>query len=371
MERIPLLDLKAQYRSLKSQIDQAVLAVLESQRFILGPNVKAFEQEAEQFLGTRHVIACASGSDALELALRALGIGSKHEVVVPAFTFAASAMQVSRVGAEPVFADIEPDTFNLDPMRLSQHLTSRTKAMMPVHLFGCPVDMEPVLALAKQRELYIIEDAAQAIGATYHGAAVGTLGHIGCFSFYPSKNLGAYGDGGMLVTNDDVLADELRLLRNHGQTDRYTSETIGTNSRLDEIQAAVLRIKLQHLRAWTTARRSIARRYNELLRDVKDVRAPGELPHAEHVFYVYTIRVKNRRRDALRQYLDQRGIDTSVYYPVPLHLQRAYLYQERKRGDLPECEQACEEVLSLPIYPELTDAQVERIAGEITSFLGK
>jgi len=365
---VPVLNLKAQYAGIRSRIDAAIRSVLESGHFVLGPNVATLEVELGAFLGVAKAVTMASGTDALHLSLRALGVGAGDRVLTPAFTFVATATAVSYIGARPVFVDIESDTFNLDSKRVAEclmgkvpgpHLNERVKAMIPVHLYGQPADMEPLLALARSDGLVVIEDAAQAIGATYRGTRVGGLGHIGCFSFYPTKNLGAMGDGGLATTQDTALGDHLLRLRVYGGRQRYLHEELGFNSRLDEIQAAVLRVKLGFLEEWTARRQAIAARYRGGLAGL-GLALPAERPGSTHVYHQFAIRVPDR--DAVQRRMAERGVQTAVYYPVPLHLQPMYRDLGYRSGDFPEAERAAREVLCLPMYPELTDAQVDEVA---------
>ncbi len=365
---IPILDLKAQYLAHRQEIDTAILGVIDAGHFILGPNVKALEEEVAAYVGCRFGIGVASGTDALRLALAALEIGPGDEVITTPFTFVATANTVSHAGATPVFVDIDPRTFNLDPDLVEKAITPRTKAIVPVHLFGQTAEMEPLRAIARRHGLRIIEDAAQAIGAEEAGQRAGSLGDIGCFSFYPTKNLGAYGDGGMVTTNDADLAERVDMLRRHGSKKKYYNEILGFNSRLDEIQAALLRVKLRYLDEWTENRQRVARRYNELLAGLP-VETPYERPNVRHVYHQYTIRAP--RRDELQAHLKAQGIGTMVYYPVPLHRLPLYAGLGYGEGSLPVSEQAAREVLSLPMYPELTDEQVERVAEAVGRFYGQ
>jgi len=364
---IPMLDLRAQYAAIANEIRTVLDEVLASQQFILGPQLTALEQEVARACGRRLGIGVASGTDALMLALRACGIGRGEEVIVPAFTFIATAGTVSALGARPVFADIEPYTFNLDPAQLESKITPKTRAIIVVHLFGLPATMDPILEVAARRGLRVIEDNAQAIGASFRGRKTGSHGELGCLSFYPSKNLGAYGDAGMIVTDSEAMAARLRLLRNHGQAKKYVSEEQGWNSRLDEIQAAVLRVKLRHLDGWNAARQAHAAEYTGRLSRLSGVVTPTVPDGCEHVYYQYTIRVP--KRDRIQQALADRGIATAVYYPVPLHLQPLYAGLGYERGDLPQAESAADEVLSLPMYPELTSEQIERVAEALAAAL--
>jgi dTDP-4-amino-4,6-dideoxygalactose transaminase len=368
-QALPFLDLKAQFASIRGEILEAVTRTLESQHFILGPEVAELEKEISTLTACSQAIGCASGSDALILALLALEIGRGDEVITTPFTFFASAGSIARVGAKPVFADIDPSTFNIDSEAVRKAITPRTKAIMPVHLFGLAADMSALSDVASERHIPIIEDAAQAIGARYQGRAVGSLGLIGCFSFFPSKNLGAAGDGGMITTNDARLAERLRLLRVHGARNKYEYELLGMNSRLDALQAAILRVKLRHLEAWAAARRRNADRYRDLFHEYRLeslLTSPAVPAGSAHVYNQFTIRA--RERDAMREHLQARGIPTEVYYPKPLHLQKAFAYLGHKAGDFPESEAASLEVLSLPIYPELTEEQQRAIVAAIADF---
>ncbi len=378
-ETIPMLDLRAQYTTIAPEIRAAVDAVFSSQHFVLGPQCEAFEQEIARECGVRCGVGVASGTEALELALHACGVAAGDEVIVPAFTFIATGSAVSALGARPVFADIEPGSFNLDPEQVELRISPRTRAIVVVHLFGLAADMDPILTLAAKHNIPVIEDNAQSLGAGYHGRKTGSMGRLGCLSFYPSKNLGAYGDAGMIVTDDEKLAARLRALRNHGQTGRYVSTERGWNSRLDELQAAILRVKLRHLADWTAARQAHARLYDSLLRDLPGITLPHVPAGREHVFYLYTIRVmggamgrvtgrvagggdQTTRSDLIQQRLAERGIASMVYYPVPLHLQPLYASLGGKPGDLRISERTSREVLSIPLYPELTAAQIENVA---------
>ena len=365
----PFLDLKAQYRAIKDEVELAIQRVMESQHFILGPEVESLEREVASYSETRLGVSCASGSDALLLALMALEVGSDHEVITTPFTFVATAGAIARLGARPVFVDIDPASFNLDPSQLERVIGPRTKAIIPVHLFGMAADMDPIVEIAKRRGIAVVEDAAQAIGATYSGRRVGSIGLCGCFSFYPSKNLGAAGDGGMLVTNDSALADTFRLLRNHGSRSRYEYEVIGMNSRLDALQAAVLRVKLQHLEGWAKARQRVAAQYaarfkNRGLDGV--ITLPQVAPQCTHVYNQFVIRAP--KRDQLIAHMRERGVPTEIYYPLPLQLQPAFAYLGHKAGDLPRAEAASREVLAIPIYPEMADNQQALVVDSIASF---
>jgi len=364
------LDLRAQFATIRDEVMHAVSEVMQSQLFILGNEVRLFEQECAAYLGARHAVACASGSDALLLALSALGVEPGDEVITSPFTFVATAGSIARLGATPVFVDIDPETFNLDPSKTEAAITRQTKAIMPVHLFGLPADLAPILSLAKSRKLAVIEDAAQAIGARYRETAVGTFGEFGCFSFFPSKNLGGAGDGGLITTEDPVLAERLRVLRVHGSRKKYHHDILGMNSRLDALQAAILRVKMKHLTKWTAGRQQRAQRYRDLFEQAplgSGVRAP-RVPSSEytHVYNQFTIRCADR--DALRNFLTMRGIPSEIYYPLCLHLQPAFAYLGYRTGELPEAESASREVLSLPVYPELTDSQQDEVVKGIAAF---
>ena len=365
LEPIPPLDLRAQWLSIKDEISAAINAVVESQHFILGPQVQALEEEVAKYCGTKFAVGVASGTDALLLALHAAGVGPGDEVLLPTFSFIATADSVSLLGAIPVFVDIDPSTFAIDATQLEAKITPRTRAIIPVHLYGHPADMDPINFVAQRRNLKVIEDNAQAIGAEYKDRKTGGLGDLGCISFFPSKNLGAYGDGGMIVTNSESYSNHLRILRNHGSPKKYYATEQGWNSRLDEIQAAILRVKLRHLDNWGVARRKNANSYTKLLKGVPGIVTPVEAPWAEHVYHQYTIRVANR--DRVQSALAEQGIGTTVYYPTPMHLQPLFANLGYREGDLPQAEQAAKEVLSLPIYAELTNEQIHRVVAAIAA----
>lgn len=365
---IPMVDLKAQYADLRPEIDQALAEVLDSAQFILGPNVKAFEQEAARYLGVDHAVACASGTDALHLALAATGIGPGDEVITTPFTFIATAEAICYVGATPVFVDIDPRSFNLDLERVAAAITERTRAVMPVHLFGQAVDMPALRKLADNHGLLLIEDCAQSWGATRDGGQTGSFGAAGCYSFFPSKNLGCYGDGGLITTSDEALFETLWTLRNHGRkAGDYYHEMIGYNSRLDEIQAAILRVKLAHIDRFNKERRRVAHAYGRLLADTELV-MPHEDGVGHHVYHQFTLLTPEGRRDELMQALKYERIACAVYYPTPLHRQPAFADLGVHEG-LPVSEGVSERCLSLPIYPEMTDEQVERVAACLRSAL--
>ena len=367
----PFLDLKAQYRTIKSEIDTAIQRVMESQHFILGPEVEGLEKEIAAYTQAQFAIACASGSDALLLALMALEVGPGDEVVTAPFTFVATAGSIARLGARPVFVDIDPVTYNLDPGKLAAAISPRTKAIIPVHLFGMAADLDSIMEIANARSVPVIEDAAQAIGAKYNGRAVGSIGLCGCFSFFPSKNLGGAGDGGMLTTSDGQFADRLRVLRNHGGHSKYECELIGMNSRLDALQAAILRVKLRYLDGWTEGRGMNAARYLELFQSRgldRILTLPRVRVGCTHIYNQYVIRAP--RRNELKEHLRACGVPSDIYYPIPLHLQRAFAYLGYKPGDLPESEGASREVLALPIFPELSVAQQDFVVDSIAMFYG-
>jgi dTDP-4-amino-4,6-dideoxygalactose transaminase len=366
-EPVPQLDLAAQYAAIGGEIRAAVERVMASQQFVLGREGAAFEREIAQLCGVAHGIGTGSGTDALMLALRACGVAAGDEVILPPFTFVATGSAVSALGAKPVFADIHPNSYNIDPAELERRVTPRTRAIVAVHLYGLPADMDPVVAFARRRNLPVIEDNAQAIGAAYKGRRTGSLGDAACLSFYPTKNLGAYGDAGMVVTNSAELDARIRLLRNHGQTQRYISSEPGWNGRLDELQAAILRVKLRHLPEWQRARQAHAAEYTRQFSQIPGVMPPIAPEGYGHVYHQYTIRVE--RRDALQKILTERKIGSSVYYPVPLHLQPLYASLGHKAGDFPHAERAAQEVLSLPMYPELRPEQIARVTETISDFL--
>jgi dTDP-4-amino-4,6-dideoxygalactose transaminase len=372
---VPLLDLTLQYREIAGEAEAAMRRVVEEQRFILGPVVDCFEGEMAAYLEVKHAVGCASGTDALLLALRALGVGPGDEVVTSPFTFFATAGAIHNVGARPVFADVEPDTFNLGPAAAEAAVTERTRAVIPVHLFGQMAEMEPFREMADRRGVALIEDAAQAVGARQRTSGgewitTGTLGDACAFSFFPTKNLGAFGDAGMVVTQDDATAERLRKLRVHGGRQMYHHEEVGYNSRLDALQAAVLSVKLPHLAGWSAARRENARYYDEALAGVEGVVTPAVRPGNESIFNQYTLRILDGRRGALAEFLRERGVGSAVYYPVPLHLQECFAYLGYREGDFPEAERATGEVLSLPVYPELAEAQREHVAASLREFFG-
>jgi dTDP-4-amino-4,6-dideoxygalactose transaminase len=372
--KVPLLDLSAQYRAIKTEIDAAVVEVLESNRFILGPKVEECEAAIAGYSGCAHAVGVSSGSDALLACLMAENIGPDDEVITSPYTFFATVGAIARVGATPVFVDIDPATYNMDVTKLESYVTSRTRAIIPVHLYGQMAEMESILRVAQKHGLVVIEDAAQAIGAEHQGRRAGSLGHYGCFSFFPSKNLGAAGDGGMIVTNDEKRAEKLRCLRAHGSKPKYHHKVIGGNFRLDEIQAAVVCAKLRHLDDWTAARQNNAARYDKLFAECALTRTIGERPNVavpkvttdRHIFNQYVIRVAER--DALQSALKEKGVGTEVYYPIPMHLQECFAYLGFGARAFPESERAAKETLALPIYPELMEPQAQYVVDCILEF---
>jgi dTDP-4-amino-4,6-dideoxygalactose transaminase len=388
--KVPLLDLKAQYKSLKPQLDEALLRVAESQYFILGPEVDNMEQELAEFLGCKYAYGVSSGTDALLLALMALDIKPGDEVIVPTFSFFATAGVVSRLNAKPVFVDADPVTFNIDVSKIEQVITPRTKAIIPVHLFGQSADMAPIMAIAQKFNLWVIEDGAQAISTQYQdGRCAGTIGTIGCYSFFPSKNLGCFGDGGLVVTNDEHIAYRLKIMRVHGGDPKYIHKVIGGNFRIDALQAAIIRVKLPHLNAWSAKRRANAKRYTQLFIQSGLATGTGNIAFSDkekvllpkavyqnteqqlanhHIYNQYCIRVPER--DTVRDYLAKKEIGTEIYYPVPFHLQECFADLGYKKGDFPEAEKAADSIIALPIFPELTDEQIEftvAMIGEIVN----
>ena len=365
----PFLDLKAEYVTMKEQSLAAVQRVLESQQFIMGPEVEKLETEFAKFIGCTFAIGCASGSDALLLSLTAAGVDSGDEVITTPFTFVATAGSIARLKARPVFVDIDPETYNFDCQQLEAAFTRNTKAIIPVHLFGLPAEMHSVMEIARAHSVAVIEDAAQSIGSRYHGKYLGNIGTCGCFSFFPSKNLGGAGDGGMITTNDPEFADQLAVLRNHGSRERYHYELLGMNSRLDALQAAILRVKFSQLDRWTEARRQNAARYRHLFREAgldKQIGLPVEPQGLIHVYHQFVIRTA--RRDELRDHLRNSGIPTEIYYPLPLHLQPSFAYLSYGAGSFPRAEAASREVLALPIFPTMTDPQQKAVVDAIAEF---
>ena len=365
---IPLLDLKAQYKTIQAEIQAAINQVLDEQHFILGAKVQKFEDEIAQYCGIKHAIGVASGSDALLLVMMAIDVKPGDEIITTPYTFFATAGSISRLGAIPVFVDIDPKTYNINPALIEKKITKKTKAIIPVHLFGQCADMDPILAVAKKHHLVVIEDAAQALSSQYKGKMAGTIGDFGCFSFFPSKNLGGFGDGGMVITNDTNLADKIKILHVHGSKPKYFHEMIGLSSRLDTLQAAVLSVKLKYLDQWSKKRRENAARYTKLLAGMK-IQTPYESPDGYHVYNQYIVRLK--KRDEFKKFLADQGISTEIYYPLPLHLQKCYASLGYSAGAFPESEAAARETLGLPIYPELTAAQQEHLVSIVKKFLSE
>jgi UDP-2-acetamido-2-deoxy-ribo-hexuluronate aminotransferase len=370
---IQMVDLATQYASIKDEIDQAILGVVASSAYINGPEVKSFGEELEAYLGVKHVIPCANGTDALQIAMMALDLKPGDEVIAPSFTFVATAEVIALLGLTPVVVDVDPVTFNVDPACLEAAITPKTKAIVPVHLFGQSADMDPILEIAKRHNLYVIEDTAQAIGADYASKSgtqkVGTFGDFGTTSFFPSKNLGCFGDGGALFTNDDELAEKARQIANHGMKVRYYHDMIGVNSRLDSIQAAVLRIKLRKLNEYNRARNEVANYYDQAFGSLPQLSTPGRQSGSSHVFHQYTLKTHDIDRDGLRAYLESEGIPAMIYYPVPLHLQKAYQDPRYNKGDFPHTESLSASVISLPIHTEMTTEQLETITGAVKKFV--
>lgn len=369
---VPPLDLTRQYATIESDVSTAVLDVLSSGQYINGPVVEAFSTEFKDYIGSTECVVCNSGTDALYLALRALGIGPGDEVITSSFTFIATAEAVSAVGATPVFIDIELETFNLNPALVEQAITPKTKAILPVHIFGQPADMDAIMAVAEAHQLPVIEDCAQATGAQWGQKKVGSIGRVGCFSFFPTKNLGGCGDGGALTTNDPEIAATAKLLRDHGSKVRYYHEAIGINSRLDAVQAAILKVKLQHLEKWNAQRQAVAERYKQLLEGVQGVRSPQSKPGGTSVWNQYTVLIEGstgEKRDRLREKMQASGVSTMVYYPVPLHQQSVYADLGYAAGSLPNTEAAAGQVLALPMFPELTAEQQAQVVSTLSSTL--
>jgi dTDP-4-amino-4,6-dideoxygalactose transaminase len=364
--KIPPLDLKRQYAAIKNEIDSAIQNVLNHGGFVLGPEVKELEGKLAEYCGAKHGIGVASGTDALLLSLMAVGTGPGDEIITSTFTFFATGGVIARLGARPVFVDIDPKTFNINPALVEKAITSRTRAIIPVHLYGQVADMDEIMRVADKHNLPVIEDAAQAVGSLYKGKKAGSMGYTGCFSFYPTKNLGAYGDGGFITSNNDDTADLLRKLRIHGARPKYFHSIVGVNSRLDSLQAAVLLVKLSHLPGWHEARREKAEYYNELLADMGDVTTPFVHDHNYHIYHQYTVLAQ--KRDELRDFLKSREIGSEIYYPLPMHLQECFKDLGYKKDDLPVAEKAAEMALSLPIFPEMTGEEQEFIVQTIKEF---
>lgn len=368
-----MVDLKGQYNKIKSQIDHAVISSIESTSFINGPAVKEFQYNLEQYLGVNNVIPCANGTDSLQIAMMALGLKAGDEVICPAFTYVATAEVIGLLGLTPIMVDVEPDTFNINPLEIEKAITTKTKAIVPVHLYGQSCDMESIMELAKKYDLYVIEDNAQAIGADYtfsdgRKLKTGTIGHIGSTSFFPSKNLGCYGDGGALMTNDDDLAKKIRMIANHGQEKKYHHKVLGCNSRLDTIQAAILNIKLKYLDSYSQARNAMASFYDSAFAEMIELEIPKRQRNSTHVFHQYTLKVKNGKRNELQEYLASKGIPSMIYYPLPLYKQQAFQQYVMTDFSLPISENLCEQVLSLPIHTELNNDHIDFICNSVKSF---
>lgn len=375
MRKISMVDLKAQYDKIKPEIDNAISEVINSTAFINGPAVKDFQLALEKYLGVKHVIPCANGTDALQISMMALGLKPGDEVIAPDFTFIATAEVIALLGLTPVLVDVEPDTFNISPEAVLKAITPKTKAIVPVHLFGQTADMDAIMEIAKQHNLFVIEDACQSIGSDYLNAAgewkkSGTIGHVGCTSFFPSKNLGCYGDGGAIFTNDDALAVKLRSVVNHGMTVRYYHDDIGVNSRLDSIQAAVLKVKLQHLDNYARARQHVAAAYDNAFKDRIELVVPAHFTRSTHVFHQYTLQLKGVDRAKLQEFLAAKDIPAMIYYPVPIHMQKAYLDARYQPGDFPVTEQLSHTVMSLPMHTEMDAEQLNHITSSVLEFLG-
>lgn len=371
--KIEMVDLKSQYNNIKSEIDSAVVSCLESSSFINGPEVKEFQSNLQQYLNVKHIIPCANGTDSLQIAMMALDLKKGDEVICPSFTYVATAEVIGLLGLTPVMVDVDPSTFNLTALDIERAITSKTKAIVPVHLYGQSCDMEPIMKLAEKYDLFVVEDNAQAIGAVYtfsdgRLAKTGTIGHIGSTSFFPSKNLGCYGDGGALMTNDDGLADKMRMIANHGQEKKYYHKVLGCNSRLDTIQAAILNIKLRYLDEYNTSRNLMANYYDEAFSTINEIEVPKRQYNSTHVFHQYTVKVKNGRRNELQQYLSEKKIPSMIYYPLPLYKQEAFKQFVSTDFKLDTTEQLCDEVISLPIHTEMNIDHLEFICNSIKSF---
>lgn len=374
MRKISMVDLQTQYHNIKSEIDQAIQEVIDTTSFINGPAVKQFQTALETYLGVKHVIPCANGTDALQISMMALGLKAGDEVIAPSFTFIATAEVIALLGLKPVLVDVDPATFNIDPEAIRKAITPRTKAIVPVHLFGQSADMDAIMQLAAEHNLFVIEDACQSIGADYldnkgEWRKTGTIGHIGCTSFFPSKNLGCFGDGGAIFTNDDQIAAKIRSVVNHGMTVRYYHDDIGVNSRLDSIQAAILRVKLQYLDKYAQARQRLAMAYNKAFEPYSQIVTPAKYTRSTHVYHQYTLQLMGVDRSKLQEYLAAKNIPAMIYYPVPIHMQKAYLDPRYKAGDFPVTEKLCSCVMSLPMHTEMDEEQTLHITSSVIEFL--
>lgn len=371
-----MVDLISQYEKIKSEVDTAIAGVLSSAQFINGPEVKAFQAELEQYLGVNHVIPCANGTDALQIAMMALDLKPGDEVITASFTYVATAEVIALLGLTPVLVDVDPDTFNIDPVAVEKAITPKTRAIVPVHLFGQCADMEAIMNIAKKHDLFVIEDTAQAIGAEYKFSdgtvkKAGTIGTIGCTSFFPSKNLGCYGDGGALYTDDEMLAKKIRMITNHGQSVQYVHDSIGVNSRLDSVQAAVLRIKLRRLDDYAAARNKAAAYYDKAFATNQKIKTPARSKSSDHVFHQYTLQMEGVDRNKLREHLASKEIPAMIYYPIPLHMQKAYVDPRYKQGDFPVTEKLCSSVISLPMHTELDEDTLEYITSSVLEFVNQ
>ena len=374
--KIQMVDLKTQYEKIKTEVDSAIQQVIENTTFINGPEVKSFQADLEKYLGVKHVIPCANGTDALQIAMMALDLKPGDEVITANFTYVATAEVIALLGLTPVLVDVYPDTFDINIEAIEKAITPKTKAIVPVHLFGQCANMEAIMQLALKHKLYVIEDTAQAIGADFtfsngETKKAGTIGTVGCTSFFPSKNLGCYGDGGAIYTNDDVLAAKLRMIANHGQSVQYVHDSIGVNSRLDSIQAAILRVKLKHLDEYAAARNKAADYYDKAFANHPNLKTPVRVKNSNHVFHQYTLQLKNVDRSALREFLSANGVPAMIYYPIPLHMQKAYTDARYKAGDFPVTEALCASVISLPMHTELTEDTLSYITSKVLAFINQ
>ncbi len=368
LNKVPIIDIAARYKTVEKEINESVLSVLKSGQFILGPEVSKLEEEAAEYIGVKHAVGVASGTDALHLALRAYGIGEGDEVITTPFTFIATVEAIVYTGAKPVLVDILPDSYNIDPDQIEKKINEKTKAIIPVHMYGQAADMDSIWELAQKYGLKVIEDAAQAFGGEYRDKKLSGIGHVGCTSFFPTKNLGGAGDGGMVFTNDEKVAGQVRMLRVHGSKDKYVHQIVGYNSRLDSLQAAVVRVHLRHLDEWNDLRRQHASKYNSLLKGNEKIVLPKELDQNKHVYHLYSVRVKEREK--CQRFLGEKGVSTAIHYPIPAFEQESFRYLGYKDKDLPVCSEVSEEVLSLPMFPELKDEQTEYVCKCLLEYLG-